>query len=369
MDLSRELALAGAQSHAPRFEVTVVTQTPAAENRDSSEAPFPVVRKAGSAQLWRLVAGTDCLLLAGPAILPMLFALIQRKRAIVTHHGYQCICPNGMLFHLPTRGPCPGYFAARRYGECVKCNRVQEGFGRSMRLLLLTFARRALTRLAKCNVAVSQHLSERISLRGTQVIRNGVPFTCEEGRTPSFAKQDPVCFAYVGRLVSEKGVNVLLNAAEILKKRGCDFRVLIIGDGPELKALQDQACASELTDRLGFLGFLTGEKLQAALSSVSVGIMPSIWEDVAPLSALEQMMRGRLIIGSKIGGLAEEIGDAGLTFPPGDANALADQMQRVIEQPALIVQLGKRARERAQQNYTLERMISEYRSLLNTSHR
>jgi len=288
MDLSRELALAGDRSETARFEVTVVTQTLGADDRNSPDPPFPVVRRPGPAQLWKLIAGTDCLLLAGPAILPLLFSLVLNKRTIVTHHGYQSICPNGMLFHLPTRGPCPGHFAARHYGECVKCNQAQEGLARSMRLLLLTFARRTLSRFAKCNVAVSQHLSERIALPRTQVIRNGVPFTVDEGRTPGFARPGPLCFAYVGRLVIEKGVNTLIDAAGILKKRGYAFQLLIIGDGPQREALQKRAACLDLAGRLDFLGFLTGEDLRAGLSAVSVAVMPSIWEDVAPLSSVRR---------------------------------------------------------------------------------
>jgi glycosyltransferase involved in cell wall biosynthesis len=100
------------------------------------------------------------------------------------------------------------------------------------------------------------------------------------------------------------------------------------------------------------------------MNTVSALVMPSICEDVAPFSVLEQMMQERLIIGSKIGGLAEEVGDAGLTFEPGNANALAERMQQVIQQPQLIETLGKRARERALAWYTLQRQLSEYRELL-----
>jgi len=76
------------------------------------------------------------------------------------------------------------------------------------------------------------------------------------------------------------------------------------------------------------------------------------------------MMQGRLIIGSKIGGLAEEVGEAGLTFPAGNASALADQMQRVTKEPELIATMGKQALDRARKFYTLEHMIMEYRDLL-----
>lgn len=345
--------------------VTVVTRTPSVEPSDTYKAPFRVVRQPGARRLWQLIGDADKVILAGPAILPLFFALIRRRPVIVTHHGYQSICPNGMLFHYPTQRSCPGHFAAGRYIECVKCGAMQDSLADSVRLLSLTFVRRFLSRWADSNVAVSEHVGKRISLPKGCVIRNGVPdalLVSQVGQVTS-SQPDSVCFAYLGRLVTEKGVPVLIEAAGILKKRGRPVRILIIGDGPERSPLQAQVRSFKLEEEVAFLGFLKGERLAEAMSGVAALVMPSICEDAAPLSVLEQMMQGRLIIGSNLGGLAEEIGDSGLTFAAGDANALADQMERVIAQPEMVVVLGKRARRRALEAYTLERMLHEYRLL------
>jgi glycosyltransferase involved in cell wall biosynthesis len=364
MHLARALAVSQCNEPLLRFEVTVVTQTPGSANETLSDTTFDVVRRPKAGRLWRLIRNADTVLLAGPAMLPLLFALILRRRTIVSHHGYQSICPNGMLFHFPSKQSCPGHFAAGHYLECVKCNAPQDKMSGSARLLALTFARRALSRLAHANVAVSQHVSERIALPRTVVIPNGVPTSQPLTEIVCPWRDGTIRFAYIGRLVTEKGINVLIDAARILRDRGCQFEVLIIGDGPERQALETQAASLQLAGRVEFLGFLSGNYLQQALSCVSAVIMPSICEDAAPFSALEQMMQGRLIIGSKIGGLAEEIGEAGLTFIAGSAPGLADQMQRVIQQPELIPILGRQAFERALKGYTLERMITEYRDLL-----
>jgi len=364
MYLATGLARLRNADQVPPFEITVVTQTPAGQDDGTPNNDFDVVRSPGASKLWSLIRAADTVLLAGPAILPLLFALILRKHTIVSHHGYQSICPNGMLFQFPSQQSCPGHFAAGRYLECVKCNEPQDKMTGSVRLLALTFVRRGLSRLAHSNVAVSQHVSGRVALPNTLVIRNGVPASLAIAAP---TRSDPggiTRFAYVGRLVTEKGVNVLIDAARILMDRGCRFEVLIIGDGPERQALEAQASSLQLGTRVQFLGFLFGSSLQQALSGVSALVMPSICEDAAPFSALEQMMQSRLIIGSKIGGLAEEIGEAGLTFTAGSAPGLADQMQKVTEQPELIALLGSQALDRALQGYTLERMILEYRDLL-----
>jgi glycosyltransferase involved in cell wall biosynthesis len=165
-------------------------------------------------------------------------------------------------------------------------------------------------------------------------------------------------------LVAEKGVGTLLDAAGLLKARQCRFRILIIGDGPEREPLQRMVSRASLDDVVSFEGFLTGSELQEMLTEVSVVVVPSIWEEPAPLSPLEQIMQNRLVIGSNIGGLAEQIGDAGLRFEVGNSAALADQMQRVIEDPLSITQLIDRSRERALKLYSLDRMLQEYRILI-----
>jgi|SRR5712664_844122 len=348
------------------FAVTVVTRVPGTEEVVSGVPSFGIVRKPGPLELWRLVGDADRIFLVGPAILPLVFALIRRKVSIVSHHGYQSICPNGMLFQFSTQTCCPGHFAAGRYGECVKCNAPQEKIAGSVKMLLLTFVRRALCRLASSNVAVSQHVAMRIALPRLCVIRNGVPVVPPSPQlvAAAYTTHAPIAFAYVGRLVTEKGVSVLVKAAGILKAWGCHFQVFVVGDGPERRALQELTSSLNLDNEVCFLGFQKGTKLQESMNKVSTLVMPSICEDVAPFSVLEQMMQEKLIIGSKIGGLAEEIGDAGLTFEPGNAYALAERMREVIQQPHLIETLGKRARDRALVWYTLERQLIEYHELL-----
>jgi glycosyltransferase involved in cell wall biosynthesis len=363
MHLACGLALKNCGRGTTPAHVTVVTQTAEARKPDTPEAPFQIIRRPGARRLWQLIGSADKVVLAGPAILPLLFALIRRKPVIVTHHGYQSICPNGLLFYVPTQSPCSGHFAARRYLECVRCNAPQEKLAGSIRNLLLTFFRRGLCWFADSNVAVSDHVARRIALPHAQVIRNGVP-VMPPMKGISETSQTGICFAYVGRLVTEKGVGTLLDAARLLKARQCRFRVLIIGDGPEREPLQRMASSASVDDVVSFAGFLTGSQLQETLTEVSVVVVPSIWEEPAPLSPLEQMMQNRLVIGSNIGGLAEQIGDAGLRFEVGNSAALADQMQRVIEDPLSITQFGYRSRERALKLYSLDRMLQEYRILI-----
>jgi glycosyltransferase involved in cell wall biosynthesis len=347
------------RSGAYSFEVTVVTQAIANGMKDSV-LPFRVVRRPRVKQLARLVRETDVVHIANPAFLPMLFAWLLKKPAVVEHDGYQAACPNGLFFHEPTKSDCPGHFLARRYQECLRCNWGNSGKWKSFRMLFLTFPRRWLCSRMSVNIGASHHVAARVALPRTQVIYHGVPlslaFPQPDGSLTSFG----VCFAYVGRMVSEKGVPVLLRAAQLLVTEGYEFRLKLIGDGPERPDLERMTDELGLRGRTIFTGFLQGEALHEALREATAAVMPSIWEDVSPLASIEHMMSGRLLVASDLGGLGELVDGAGLKFAAGDAAALAGCLRRVLEDPSLVRELGAKARARALELFAQDRMVRDH---------
>jgi glycogen(starch) synthase len=354
LGLSRGLAELRIANGAPEFEITVVTETPAG-NYDDPSLPFRVIRQPGLFYLWRLVRACDVIHAAGPALLPLFLARLAGKPAAVEHHGYQAICPNGILVHQPDRSVCPGHFQAGRYAECLRCNARETSWPRSCRNLLLMFPRHALTRRAAANVAVSQHVMQRLAMPRSTVIYHGIddPLSNASSSHPSPGR---ICFGYAGRLVPEKGIPVLVQAVKKLIGEGHQFDVRLIGDGDERPSLEEMIGREQLESCVQITGYLTGTALSDAIRDVQVLVMPSNWEETAGLAAIEQMMRGRLVIVSDIGGLGEIAGDAGLRFTPGNADALADCMRKVLRDPSLIESFGRRARERALRLFTRSRM-------------
>jgi glycosyltransferase involved in cell wall biosynthesis len=339
------------------FNVTVVTETPAG-SYDDAKFPFRVVRRPGVIRLWQLVRASDVIHAAGPAFLPMFLSWLSRKRFVVEHHGYQATCPNGLFVHRPDRAICPGYFQAGRYGECFQCLRSEFSSGwTAAKLLAFMFPRHWLARAATTNIAVTSHVDQRQKLPHTKVVYHGI-----EDPLPSPDRSPPqkLRIVYVGRLVPEKGVPVLLEAAKILKTEGHDFQIRIIGDGSERTNLETLIQQNKLESFISITGFLTGEAFARALQDVSVVVMPSTWEETAGLAAIEQMMRGRLAIAADIGGLTEVLGDTGLKFTPGNAVSLANCLRSPIENPALIGSYGEKARSRALQLFQRSKMVAEH---------
>lgn len=344
---------------AREFEVTLLTQTPAG-NFDDSAFSFRVIRRPGLFQLWQLIRSSDLVHVAGPALAPLLLSRLARKPFVIEHHGYQAACPNGLLFHHPTKSVCPGHFEAGNYLECMYCNTKIDGSLGALRLLLSTFLRRACSRSATANIAPSHHVAQRNGLPRTTVIFHGVEVPIAKKEISAIQNGS---FAYLGRLVTEKGVSVLVEAARLLRAQRGDVQILLIGDGPERPRLGNQIAASRLESSVRITGFLAGEVLQRELREVGTIVIPTIMEETAGLAALEQMARGRPVIASAVGGLQEIVKGVGLTFPPGDASALANAMKRILDEPGLASLLGGLARHRVLQSFSFKSMIDAHARL------
>lgn len=168
---------------------------------------------------------------------------------------------------------------------------------------------------------------------------------------------------YVGRLVAEKGVDVLLDAWE----RVSGATLVVIGDGP----LAERARA---TPRVRFIGPLAREQLPAAYAAASFAVLASVptprFLEPWGLVCNEAMHQGRAVIASSaVGAAAGRLvrhGETGLVVPPGDAPALAHAITRLLGDVALRERLGQAAR-RAVAGYTYEAMADAFGRALATA--
>jgi glycosyltransferase involved in cell wall biosynthesis len=343
-------------------DVTLVTQTPAGGMNDG-DLPFRVVRRPSKTGLIGLLRSADLVHLANPAFVPLSLAWLLGKIVVIEHSGYQSACPNGLLFFERDGTVCPGHFLAKRYGKCIQCNSAGDGWLKSFRALLLTFPRRWLASRAAVNIVPTNHVGHRIALPHTLLIPHGVPnYSQTDGSSESMdnIRQDSPYFAYVGRLVREKGVDVLLRACQVLAAEGYAFRLKVIGDGAERSKLEKIVRDLNLTSRVNFLGSIPVENTSGLLDGAVAIIMPSIWEEVAGIVAYENFLRGNLVIASDIGGLGEIVDGLGFKFPAGDADALATCMRKALENPDLVRDLRSKAQRYASEKFTEEEMVANH---------
>jgi glycosyltransferase involved in cell wall biosynthesis len=135
---------------------------------------------------------------------------------------------------------------------------------------------------------------------------------------------------FVGRLVSDKGVDVLLDALAQLQTRGLRPHLTIVGAGPEETALRRQAEQLGLQPQVEFAGAKRDEDLAKVLNAHRIMVVPSRWSEPFGIVALEGIACGCIVVGSEGGGLPEAIGECGPTFPNGDSQALADVLAELL---------------------------------------
>jgi glycosyltransferase involved in cell wall biosynthesis len=360
MNLARGLS---AREKGNSVHVTVVTQAPK-KDYDDTALPFAVVRSPGIFHLLKLIRQSDVVHLSGPAMAPLLLALIVRKPVVVEHNGYQASCPNGLLLYQPTNTACPNHYMRHEYLDCLRCNASESGWFASVRMLLLTGPRRWLSRRANVNLAITQHVAGRLELPRTSIVYHGVPSAHGDPASADAASASrSLTIAFVGRLVIEKDVPTIIEAVRLAQMAGYRVALKIIGDGPERAHVESAISADAFDPPVIMTGYLQNEPLRKALRDVAVVVIPTIMEETAGLAAMEQMMRGRPVIVSDIGGLAEVAGDGGLKFPPKNAVALSACLRQLIDDPELLRELGTRAQNRASKVFSLDRMIEEHYQL------
>ena len=356
-----ERAAADAASGQP-IEVTLVTRTPA-NGMDDSALPYRIVRRPNLPQLSRLIRDADVIHIAGPCFVPLVLVWLFGKPAAIEHHGYQAACPNGLLFMDQNQSLCPGHFMASRYTKCLGCNSGTMGWIGSFRQLLMTFPRRWLCKRVSVNVTISDHVARRLRLPRSKTIYYGIEILEPRQPQPARNSSQTLRIAYVGRFVVEKGVPVLLRAAQLLAKTGCNFELALIGDGPERSNLESLTAELGLASRVTFAGELRRQQVDEILRTTDVVVMPSLCEETAGLAAMEQMMTGGVVVASEIGGLAEVVNGVGLKFPPGNPDELCSRLLNIANKPSELIQLGSLARARALNQFTVERFIAEHASL------
>lgn len=149
---------------------------------------------------------------------------------------------------------------------------------------------------------------------------------------------------FSGRLVEQKGVAYLLEAAAMLRTRGA--QLCLVGDGPQRRALERRARRLGLAERAHFLGFRPHDEMPALLAGADVLVLPSLYEELGSV-LLEGLQAGLPIVASRTGGIPRALGDAGLLVAPRDAQALAQALDAVLQDGGLRVALAERATERA----------------------
>ena len=279
--LAEEFTRAGAT-------VTVVTTTAG----PAMDLPYRIVRNPSPRQLRALAQQVD-IVLQNLISLRMLLPVLGTGKPIVITHASWVRRPDG------SKGP--------------------ETY---LKLLALR---------AFHNVSISQAIADSLPVTST-ILENPFDDREFEPLRESRRERDLV---FMGRLVSDKGCDVLLHALNVLKSKMLRPTVTIIGDGPDRSMLEALSRQLDLTDQVRFSGALR-EGRGVVVAQHQVMVIPSLWEEPFGVVALEGIASGCALVASSGGGLKEAVGPCGLLFPNGDSYALAAALERILMEQGLL---------------------------------
>ncbi|MBX3055958.1 MAG: glycosyltransferase family 4 protein [Anaerolineae bacterium] len=265
---------------------------------------------------------------------------------VITLHDYWYVCANAQLLTNFDESVCAGPHYWLNCAHCALARTGRQNFTPAIPFLAPLFAYRhgrlqSVLKKAHCLITPSHftaHIYRQIGIPADhmEVIPYGIHTPT---RPPVPLPHDDLHIGYIGGIASQKGVHVLIEAANRLPHNG--VRVTIYGDQqtfPDYVAgLQMLASHPGIT----FAGRLLPENLWDALAELDVVVVPSLWYETAVLVVQEAFAAGVPVIASSIGVLPERVRDGvdGLLFPPGDAAALAAILRDLVEQPDKLLPL------------------------------
>jgi glycosyltransferase involved in cell wall biosynthesis len=211
-----------------------------------------------------------------------------------------------------------------------------------------------------------------IPVRHAQVIHGGTQiedFATTAASKPQHNNNHHLKLLYAGRLDVEKGVHTAIRAMGLLVgQQNSGVTLDIIGKGnpdyeAELKALVRR---HNLSQTVSFRGRVPRSEIPAVFAQYDALIFPSEWEEPFARTILEAMAAGLVVIGATTGGTVEILveGETGLTFPPGDAKTLADQIHRLRNDFALHQRLGTAGQQCVTEKFTFQRMVDQIETVL-----
>jgi glycosyltransferase involved in cell wall biosynthesis len=287
-----------------------------------------------------------------PIASPAVFYVARKFNipVIVTLHNYRLICPSVTLFHK-------NKIYERSMHTILPLDAIIKGVYRNSRLqtaalammtalhsILGTWRNKVDLYIALTDFARKKFETSAISIPARKLLVKP-NFVTDHGMGEMTRKD---FFLFVGRLAEEKGIRTLLKAATL-----ADFKLIIIGDGPLRELVTDFAKENA---NVCYKGFQDSGAVIDHMKSCKALIFPSEWYEGFPITILEALSTGTVVVASNLGGMAEIIQDGvnGLHFEAGDARDLVSRIEEINRSPEYLKSVSAKARLTYLDHYTPE---------------
>lgn len=245
-------------------------------------------------------------------------------------------------------------------GRSRGCTVVVHAHGGNIQTWLTTPLRRAVMRLAMApaHSVVAVWTAGETALRDVlpagkvTLIDNGVPLDRVPEPGPP---NDPPRILYVGLLTPRKGVLDLVEASRILRERGADHELHLLGGAPDEGPEAEAAVRDNLPPWVTLLGTRDPADMPAEYAAADIFSLPSWWEAM-PLSILEAMAGGLPVVGTDVGDIGRAIDDGvtGRVVPVQDPSALADALEPLVRDVTVRREMGAAGRRRVEEHFAAD---------------
>ncbi|MDY6913650.1 MAG: glycosyltransferase [Planctomycetota bacterium] len=293
--------------------------------------------------------------------LATLTSILRRERIDLLHTH---------LFHADLAGRPAAYLAS--VPHIVHTVHVAEGRFRPWQFAAARLLAGCCDRIICVSESVRSFHARRsgLPLRRYSVVPNGIDaaaFARDEAARSRLRAQwgvgpDEILLAAVGRLDRQKGTDVLLAAMEQLTARKWGGKLVLAGDGPERRIVENFIAHTDCGKKVRLLGFV--DDVQGLLSAADIFVMPSRWEGW-PLALAEAMAAQLPIVASDAPGICDVLvdGQTGLMVLPEDAAALAKAIERLAGDAELRTRLAQAARREVVQKHSIEKNIARHEEI------
>ena len=263
-------------------------------------------------------------------------------------------CGPSALFHLETSKAYPTRVVVTLIVEMVE----ELGSTELLRRVLLS------ADWVTCKTATmleqARQLTPEIGCRSS-VIHNGVSIPTLVPEPLPISSPRVLC---LGRLDSQKGFDLAVEAWPSIVACFPHARLVIAGDGPERLSLERRITELGLAQTIELIGWVAPESVPSLMNSATIVIMPSRWEGF-PSVGLQAAVMARPIVATRVGGLPDIVADrqTGSIVDPEDSKALGKAIISFLKHPERAVQMGKAGRQRVQKLFSWEQCVGRYDAL------
>jgi glycosyltransferase involved in cell wall biosynthesis len=298
---------------------------------------------------------------------PAIIKVLKKNNipVVMTLHDYKLFCPNYRLF---TNGKYCEKCLNGKYYNCTLNRCLKNSSIKSLLASVEAYLNNSVFKyynMVDQFIAPSKFIAEMATRSGLDNNKIKVLYNFTEIKDQTSLDVSKDYLLYFGRLSEEKGLDMLTSAMDRI-----DYNLKIAGTGPDFEKLKNLIKSKNLENKIDLIGPKSGQELTDLITNAKAVIIPSIWAENMPMSMLESMAMGKIVLASDLGGMKEIINDGenGFLFSSGNIDDLVAKINRLLsinDLKYIEENAKKTVRFMADKDKYYENLIGIYNKLIN----